>query len=316
MLSIVLMVVVVALGFLIIPAYADNYSYSPFRTGQSPFGELPTDAQIRQDMEVLSTQSEKIRVFENSDIEPIVRFANMYGLQVSVGANENIDEIIALDKKYPDTIESIIFGNNDVVNGKTPENLISEINDLKQITDIPVTSLNNPKIWLDNPQLAETVDFIFTDAFTSQTDPVGDANQIQNIYQLISEKYPHKHIVMETGWSTVDSSKSQQLQFIDEINKLNLDIFYFEYTDEDWKQNKRESGFGILTANREQKTEETTQEPMQKNILEQYAESVQEDPVTQAATGAVGIGGILITLLKMFGYMKFGNQGWGDPYIS
>ena len=262
-------------------------------------------------MEVLSEQSEKIRVFENSDIEPIVRFANMYGLQVSVGVNENIEKIIALDKKYPNTIESIIFGNNDILNGKTPERLISEINELKQITDIPITSLNNPKIWLDNSQLAEAVDFIFTDAFTTQADPVGDANQIQNIYQLISKKYPHKHIVLETGWSTVDSSKSQQLQFIDQINKLDLDIFYFEYTDEDWKQNKRESGFGILTANREQKTEEIPQESIQKNILEQYAESVQKDPVTQTATGVVGLGGIVITLLKMFGYLKFGTQSWG-----
>jgi len=294
------------LSSVVIPTvYAENYSYSPFRTGQSPEGILPSNEQIREDMEVLSKMSSKLRVYSDSNLEPILKYAHIYDLKLSV-ETDDVSKVIPLDANYPGTIESIIINSKDLTTN--PEQIISKIREAKQLTDIPITTLSNPKVWLDNPELAMAVDFIFTDVFTDEITPADSANKIQKINELLTQRYPYKHIVYETGWSTVDSSKTEQLQFIGEINKLGLDLFYFEYTDEDWKQNKKDAGYGILTADRKEKTDVIIAAP---NIIEQYVESVQKDTTTQAATG-IGLAGLIGLIIK-FVVPIITKSPWGDP---
>ncbi|MDH3361022.1 MAG: hypothetical protein OEL56_02445 [Nitrosopumilus sp.] len=285
--------------------YAENYSYSPFRTGQSPEGILPSNEQIREDMEVLSKMSSKLRVYSDSNLEPILKYAHIYDLKLSV-ETDDVSKVISLDAKYPGTIESIIINSKDLTINQ--EQLISKIREAKQLTDIPITTLSNPKVWLDNPELAMSVDFIFTDVFTDEITPADSANKIQKINELLTQRYPYKHIVYETGWSTIESSKTEQLQFIGEINKLGLDLFYFEYTDEDWKQNKKDAGYGILTADRKEKTDVIIAAP---NIIEQYVESIQKDTTTQAATG-IGLAGLIGLIIKFVAPILT-KSPWGDP---
>jgi hypothetical protein len=151
------------------------------------------------------------------------------------------------------------------------------------------------------------------DTFSDKEDPAQAANDIKSIYNKLHVKYPNKHIVLETGWSTVDSSKYDQMHFIDEINKLNLDVFFFEYADEDWKINPKEAGYGILTSDRQEKDDGKAIETIVEKAVGQYIESVQKDPTTQAATG-VSLAGVGFMMLKFLGFLKFGS-GMG-PYFE
>ncbi|MCA9828650.1 MAG: hypothetical protein KC444_09755 [Nitrosopumilus sp.] len=225
-------ILLMSILLLIIPVsvYADNYSYSPFRTGQSPGGILPSDDQIREDMQTLSETSDKLRVYSDSNLQPILKYANLYDLKLSVETND-VAKVLSLDAAYPGTIESIIIDSSSL----TPEQQIAKIRETKALTDIPVTALNNPKVWLENPELVLAVDFVFVDVFTDEVSPANSAKEIQRINEILIKKYPYKHMAFETDWSTVGSSKALQTEFITEINRLDLDMFYFEYTDEDWK---------------------------------------------------------------------------------
>ena len=326
----ILLAILLIVSFGIIPAFAEDYSYSPLRIGQSPWGVLPTDDQIREDMENLSKISEKIRVYDTVELEPILKHAYRNGLLVSVEvsvsdgntAKANIDKVAALNEKYPGTIGSVIIGSNEIFKGNlTPDELVSFVLYSKYL-NVPVTSLNNHMVWETNPELVDAVDFIMVDAFIQDEtdDPINAVKIIQQRYDVLKKQYAYKSIVLETGWSTNDSSKIKQMQFVSALHNTGIKHFIFMYADEDWKEYPLKSGFGILTGDRKEKPESPVENSVAEEqnvigIVDDYIESLQNDPITQTATGVAGLSGIVLYILKFLGYLKTGSQ-WGEGYVG
>ncbi|MCH9657182.1 hypothetical protein K0U27_00570 [archaeon] len=305
--------IVIGFALMLTPADAENYSYSPLRVGHSPDGKLPTDDQIRQDMEHLSGISEKIRVYDTVELEPILKHAQENGILVSVEVSvsfdedrtrSNIDRIVELNQKYPDTIDSVIVGSNEIFQGHlTLDELISYVDYARDATGLSVTSLNNHRVWESNPKLVEHVDFIMVDSFIQDKGfgPTDSVRMIEHGHDALEKKYPYKKIILETGWSTFDSSKNDQTEFIEGLDSSRLNYFLFEYADEDWQPDPVQSSFGVLTADRTEKTEE--------NIVERYVELLQKDVTTQAATGIIAIVSSL-SMLLLNKLQLLGFHGW------
>lgn len=76
------------------PEQISGYSYSPFRAGQNPQqNTYPTDEQIRQDLELLSKQTDNIRTYSvDGTLADIPRIAEEFGLRVTLGVWISPDE--------------------------------------------------------------------------------------------------------------------------------------------------------------------------------------------------------------------------------
>ena len=69
------------------PEQISGYSFSPFRQGQSPqTGVYPSDQEMREDLELLSKQTDSIRTYSvDGDLDKIPAIAEEFGLRVTLG---------------------------------------------------------------------------------------------------------------------------------------------------------------------------------------------------------------------------------------
>ena len=76
------------------PEQISGYSFSPFRADQNPQqNRYPTDEQIRQDLELLSKQTDNIRTYSvDGSLADIPRLAEEFGLRVTLGVWISPDE--------------------------------------------------------------------------------------------------------------------------------------------------------------------------------------------------------------------------------
>ena len=234
-----------------------NYSYSPL-SGQST-SLTPDEEKIRKDIRDISKISKVIRIFDVGPmLIPILDESQKNSLKVAIGINltsgdsynyAKIRGILESAKRYEKTVDSIILGNNEILDKiLSVDQIRAYVKYVKDNSDFKVTSINTPDVWLTNKNLSEDVDFIMFDAFTMyKTSDTFEAVQlIKKNYDTLTQAYPGKLLVLETGWSTVDSSSLKQRQFLDELHKTNMHYFLFEYSGELWKQNQVEKGFGIV----------------------------------------------------------------------
>ena len=78
---------VMGMGLLVAPAYADNYSYSPLRGDQSPDGPWPTAEEVREDFEQMSEDGvDRIRIFETGEmLDVILEASDKYDIRIDIG---------------------------------------------------------------------------------------------------------------------------------------------------------------------------------------------------------------------------------------
>ena len=76
------------------PEQISGYSFSPFRQGQSPqTGVYPSDQEMREDLELLSKQTDSIRTYSvDGDLDKIPAIAEEFGLRVTLGVWISPDE--------------------------------------------------------------------------------------------------------------------------------------------------------------------------------------------------------------------------------
>jgi hypothetical protein len=189
---------------------------------------------------------------------PILDESQKNSLKVAIGINltsndsdnyAKIKGILESTKSYEKTVDSIILGNNEILDKiLSVDQIRAYVKYVKDNSDFKVTSINTPDVWLTNKNLSEDVDFIMFDAFTmyKTSDPFEAVQLIKKNYNALAQAYPGKLLVLETGWSTVDSSSLKQRQFLDELHQTDMHYFLFEYSGELWKQNQIEKGFGIV----------------------------------------------------------------------
>ena len=92
------------------PEQISGFSFSPFRVGQSPQqGIYPSDAQIREDLELLSTHTDNIRTYSvDGALANIPALAEEFGLRVTLGIWISLD----LERNEREIAKAIEIANN------------------------------------------------------------------------------------------------------------------------------------------------------------------------------------------------------------
>ncbi len=266
----------------------NGFSVSVFQRYQNPLQkDFPSDAQIDGDLKLLRKYTGRIRTYSTLENPQIYRLARQDGLKVMAGANidtrlrnneREIDQLIALASRYPDTIERVIVGNEVLFRGDLPvEQMIRYLDRVRAHVRQPVSIAEPDYIWIKYPELAEHVDFITIHLFpfwngvgtNVDVERDGALDQALGAYDNIQRMYPTKHIVVgEIGWpSNGDRQKyarpsvSNEAIFIrhwlNAAKARNIDYYLLEAFDQPWKENLGEGRtgayWGMFNADRQMK---------------------------------------------------------------
>lgn len=240
-------------------------SYTPFRNQETPFNEgfVAKAENIREDLIKLKPLTDCVRIYAVDQgldqVLPIARDLNMQvlmGIWIGREAEKNelqITEGIALAKKYPQTVRSILVGNEVLLRGEQrPENLIKMIHRVKQETGLQVSYADVWEYWLKAPLLVPEVDFLTLHILPYwEDDPVPAAygvDHVKSILARLARIYPDKKIMIgETGYPSrgraredaIPSPYAQALylrEFIAFANQAGLDYNLIEAFDQPWKR--------------------------------------------------------------------------------
>src|SRR6202140_2210253 len=257
-----------------------SVSYAPFEgTGHPDVDNIPSAEKIRADMKRLAPLTRAIRLYSSTGgVELVPPIAAEFGLKGTVGAwldknadrNEReIDAAISLARRNSNVI-GVVVGNETVYRGEQKvDDLIELIKQVKKSVNVPVTTGEIWNIWRDNPELANSVDFIaahvlpYWENFTDKQ----AVDQAVAMFQLLRDKFPGKRIMIaEFGWPSAgynlknaDPGPFEQAvtlrNFVSRAEAIGMEYNIVEAIDQPWKFFEGGVGpyWGILNAAREPK---------------------------------------------------------------
>lgn len=251
--------VLIAFCFTPLAAFADSVSYSPLRDNQTPSGPFASNEEIQEDFEMMSKSGvERVRTFETGLMyETILKIASVNRINVIVGIDltddmeknrKHIETLISIGDKFQN-VESYIIGENELWDHTLSKEQLIEILDFADsITNKKISSINGFQIWNNDyyHDVSDHIDFLAVDMFYS------DVAKIKHNMAILEKSYD-KEILVETGHSTANSSKSSQEKFFADMDSTGIDYLKFEWADEFWKPDAIESGFGVYEADRTEK---------------------------------------------------------------
>jgi exo-beta-1,3-glucanase (GH17 family) len=244
-----------------------GFCYGPFRYGQEPsILEYPRREEIWDDLCLLSVFTNSVRIYSiDHTMEDFPRIAQLFGIETLAGiyiSNSSSSNLAQCNKiiEISNYTSGIVVGNEVVLSGVLlAEDLIDWIDYVKVNVSVNVTYGDTETIYLNNPELADAVDFILTHIYAVwANEDISNAKNftLTKVQQLESE-YPGKEIVIgETGWSTEGKpgcNEINQVKFIDDwidaINDGDFQGYFFEIFNEPWKGDTGlEPNWGIFTA--------------------------------------------------------------------
>lgn len=257
-----------------------SVSYAPFDgTGHPDVDNIPTVEKIRADLKVLAPLSRAVRLYSSTGgVELVPPVAAEVGLKVTVGAwiDKNVDRneremVAAIDlAKRNSNVNGIVVGNETIYRGEQKiEDLIRLIQRVKGQVNVPVTTGEIWNIWIENPELASSVDFIaahilpYWEGFSDKQ----AVDQAVIIYNKLREAFPGKRIVIaEFGWPSAGYNLKAAVpgpfeqavtlrNFVSRAEAIGMDFNIVEAIDQPWKFFEGGVGpyWGILNAAREPK---------------------------------------------------------------
>lgn len=240
-------------------------SYTPFRGAQTPLDPtLHVSAeQIAEDLKELVKITGCIRTYSvDVGLDQVPGEAAKVGLKVIQGIwlgnnrlknSLQIDTAVALAKKYPDTIESLVVGNEVLLRGEmTSSDLVALIRQVKAKAGIPVTYADVWEFWLRNRDIYDAVDFVTVHILPFWEDiPVRAkyaAAHVDSIRKRMAVAFPNKEILVgETGWPSAGRmreaalpSRTNQALVVSQILELSRQekfrVNLIEAYDQPWKR--------------------------------------------------------------------------------
>lgn len=281
--------------------------YSGFRDGQRPGEKYPSYDEVKEDLLLLHNDWKYLRLYDCDYHAELVlkviqdekmNFQVMLGAYIEAELNnpacpwggvypeetlkknkannlKKIERLIHLANKYPSIVIALSVGNEACVDWTdhlvSTESVAEYVRIVKKNASQPVTFCDNYVPWITTmEEVAKEVDFI-----SIHTYPIWEyksidtamAFTIENL-KAVSEKYPHKQIVItEAGWTTKSNGRginecnaNNELQkiYLEQLLKWskeeNILVFVFEAFDENWKgssdPNEPEKHWGIFYSNR------------------------------------------------------------------
>ena len=250
-----------ALPMINVEPIVHGFAYSGYQEGQSPLERsYPNTAELARDLKLLKKLTNRIRIYTSIENSEVVALADKEGLSVIAGAwiNQNAyangREIAALKEKmhYYDNIEAAIVGNEVLLrNELTVEGLIEYLDDVREATEIPISTAEPWHVWLKNPELVKHVDYIAVHLLPYHEGvPVEQAPAYAiERYQELMKAYPRKRIVItEIGWPSSGpaiggsiANEVNQARFVREFLAKNetehYEYYLMEAVDQPWKVN-------------------------------------------------------------------------------
>ena len=257
-----------------------SVSYAPFDgTGHPDVDNFPTPEKIRADLKVLAPITKAVRLYSSTGgPEMVPPLANEAGVKVTVGAwiDKNVDrnerEMVSAVElaKRNSNVNGIVVGNETIFRGEQKvEDLIKLIQKVKSQVNVPVTTGEIWNIWIDNPELASSVDFIaahilpYWEGFSNEQ----AVDQAMIIYQKLRDAFPGKRIVIaEFGWPSSGYNLKKAIpgpfeqavtlrNFVSRADQIGMEYNIVEAIDQPWKYFEGGVGpyWGILNADREPK---------------------------------------------------------------
>jgi len=258
-----------------------GFALSAFQRYQNPLkNDFPSDEEINNDLKLLKQYTPRIRTYSTLQNPQVYRLADKQGLQVMAGAwidrrldnnEKEIETLIAQARRYPNSINRVIVGNEVLFrNDIPPEQLMAYVDRVRAALHQPVSVAEPDYIWLKYPELAEHVDFITVHLFPywngmDRKDAIGAA---LGSYKELRAKYPNKPVVIgEIGWPSngdrfqrADPSVSNEAIFLRQwfvtAKKENIDYYVMEAFDQPWKEKlsgRTEAYWGMFNADRQPK---------------------------------------------------------------
>ncbi len=193
-------------------------SYAPFHGSQTPLEPAThvSAERIEKDLTQLARLTDCVRVYSTDfGLDQIAGIAARHGLKVMQGlwlsrnSEKNRDQIetaVALAKRYPDTIRSVVVGNEVLLRGEMAgDDLANIIRAVKARVPVPVTYADVWEFWLRNPQLAAAADFVTVHILPYWEDFPIPARQaaahVEAIRRRVVAAFPGKEVLIgEVGW--------------------------------------------------------------------------------------------------------------------
>ncbi|MGE0153591.1 MAG: hypothetical protein AB7R90_13325 [Reyranellaceae bacterium] len=240
-----------------------SISFAPFHRGQSPLVQVyPRPAEIEGDLKAVSGAVRAVRTYTALEgMEIVPRLAGKYNLKVTHSAwlgtrpvinAQEISALIDAANRYPETVERVIVGNEVLLRKDlTQRELVNYIRTVRSAVKQPVSYADVWERWIENPALAEEVDFVTVHILPYWEDhPVGVARarqHIADVYDIVKARFPNKPILIgETGWPTdgrmrndaapglVDHARFVAM-FLDLAREKGFDYNIIEAFDQPWK---------------------------------------------------------------------------------
>jgi glucan 1,3-beta-glucosidase len=188
-------------------------------------GERPpvARADVERELRAVAKMASCIRVYSSDPRQDqILPVARELGLKVLLGAWVNkhpetsrpeLERAIALAKAYPDVVTALLIGNEVLTVKEMPlAALTPYLDEARARSPVPVSVAEVWSIWLDQPELAEHVDFIATHVLPYWDGKPGSLQAafdfVETSLHKLELRFPGKHILIaETGWPSGGRAK-------------------------------------------------------------------------------------------------------------
>jgi exo-beta-1,3-glucanase (GH17 family) len=240
-------------------------SYAPFRGLQTPLDRSIRIEpwQIEEDLARLAKLTDCVRIYSvDAGLERVPEIAERHGLKVLLGiwvsshpdrTKYQIDTGVALAKRFPDVIRSVIVGNEVLLRGEiAPEALANLIRTVKSQVTMPVTYADVWEFWLRHRELAKVADFITVHILPYWEDhPIAAgqaADHVDSIRKQVVAAFAGKDVLIgEVGWPSAGRmragalpSPANQALVVHDIlargKRENFHVNLIEAFDQSWKR--------------------------------------------------------------------------------
>ncbi|HSI22484.1 MAG TPA: hypothetical protein VK959_05620 [Methylophilaceae bacterium] len=243
----------------------DCVSYAPYHLpGQTPLDpamRIPKE-QIAADLAALASITHCVRIYAvDQGLEYVPELARELGLKVLLGAwigrdpvanRTQLETVIRLANRYPDTVRAVIVGNEVLLRQEQPEAAMrAMLDEVRGRVSVPVTYADVWEFWLRHPSLAEGVDFLTIHILPYWEDePVAVDRALEHVAQVrqrMLEHYKKPVLIGETGWPSAGRQREgarpgtvEQAQyvrsFIRKAHDAGWEYNLIEAIDQPWKR--------------------------------------------------------------------------------
>lgn len=262
------------------PAQIGGLALSAYQRWQQPAGSgRPTRASLDGDLALLAGYTQRIRSYSTQELPDLPSLADRHGLKLALGAwlgpdaqaNEReLGLAIAAAWSHP-SVERLIVGNETQLQQRVPlDELLRQLDRVRSAVRVPVSTAEPWHVWLQQPRLAEHVDFITVHLLPYwEQVPVERGVEVALArYHEITARFPGKPVVIgEVGWpgrgitqgAAVADPAAQALfvrAFLARARPLQLDYYLMEAIDQPWKvtiEGRAGAHWGLLDAYRQPK---------------------------------------------------------------